>query len=102
MLLQLHAIPKLSVPLLADNQGAIAFASNPKHHRRTKQIDVLYHWIREAVEQRLIHLVYVAIENMAADGLTKPLASIKFERFLGMLGMLHIVILDPTRRHNNK
>ncbi len=89
LLIQLHAAPRISVPLYGDNQGAIALASNPEHHRRTKHIDVRYHWIREAVDSGLITLDYVPTADMPADGLTKALVPVKFERFLGMIGMLH-------------
>ena len=59
-----------------------------KHHRHTKHIDVKYHWIREAVEDGVIEFKYISTEDMAADGLTKPLCAVKFNRFLRMLGML--------------
>ena len=35
--------------ILEDNQGAIAIAKNPVGHKRTKHIDIRYHFIREAV-----------------------------------------------------
>ena len=31
-----------------DNQGCIALDSNPVHHKRTKHIDVRYHFVRSA------------------------------------------------------
>ena len=89
LLIQLHAYPaKAPVKLLTDNQEAITLIKNPKHHRRTKHIDVKYHWIKEAVEDEIIEFKYTSTENMAADGLTKPLRAVKFNRFLEMLEML--------------
>ena len=87
-----------AILLRADNQGAIALASNPEFHRRTKHIDVRYHWIREAVEQRQIEVVYVPTSEMAADGLTKPLPLQGFEGFLQMIGMADITSGEKTDR----
>ena len=37
-----------------DNQGCIALAKNPKHHSHTKHIDMRHHFIREAIENKVI------------------------------------------------
>ena len=90
LLMELHAACGTTpVTSLADNQRAIALTKNPKHHRRRKHIDVKYHWIREAVKARQIQLEYIPTTDMAADGMTKPLGRVKFQRFSDMLGMLH-------------
>src|SRR5436305_4347497 len=34
--------------IFADNQGAIKLSENPRHHSRSKHIDVKFHFIREA------------------------------------------------------
>ena len=89
LLIQLHAyLVKASVKLFADNQKVITLIKNFEHHRRTKHIDVKYHWIREAVKDEIIEFKYISTENMIADSLTKPLRAVKFNRFLKMLGML--------------
>nr|GEW73389.1 retrovirus-related Pol polyprotein from transposon TNT 1-94 [Tanacetum cinerariifolium] len=36
--------------VLCDNQSAIHLAKNSMFHKRTKHIDVRYHWIRDAIE----------------------------------------------------
>ena len=38
---------KGSIEILEDDQSAIAMAKNPIGHRRTKHIDIKYHFIRE-------------------------------------------------------
>ncbi len=43
-------LPTLPVDLRVDNKGAISLTENPEFHRRTKHIEVRYHWIREKVE----------------------------------------------------
>ena len=57
-----------------DNQGCIALSDNPVHHRRTKHIDIRFHFIRERVASKETELKYVPTEFQLADLLTKGLA----------------------------
>ena len=57
----------------ADNQGSIALAKNPVFHDRSKHIDIQYHFTRDLVKHKKIHLQYIPTENMLADILTKSL-----------------------------
>ena len=41
-----------------DNQGAISMAKNPVFHKRTKHVQIRYHFVCEAVKQRTIALEY--------------------------------------------
>lgn len=69
-----YAQPTLTpTVILADNQGAIALTKNPKFHKRTKHVDVCWHWIREKVKMGQIHAEYIPTNEMGADVLTKPL-----------------------------
>ena len=89
LLIQLHTyFVKASIKLFADNQEVITLIKNSEHHRCTKHIDLKYHWIKETVKNGIIEFKYISTDDMAADGLTKPLRAIKFNRFLRMLGML--------------
>lgn len=45
--------------LWSDNQSAIALASNPVFHARTKHIEVDVHFIREKVQARVLDVGYV-------------------------------------------
>ena len=45
--------------LLCDNQGAITLVSNLKFHRRTKHIDVKYHFTRENLDTQFIRVDFV-------------------------------------------
>ena len=65
--------------IICDNQGCIALAKNPKHHSRTKHIDVQHHFIREKVEEEVIELRYCPTQEMVADVLTKALTRDKHE-----------------------
>ena len=73
--------------MMEDNQGTIAMARNPVSHARTKHIDIRYHYVREAVQKKVISLNYCPSENMTADILTKPLARGRFESLRSLMGM---------------
>ncbi|XP_068733401.1 uncharacterized protein [Montipora capricornis] len=46
LLADLMCHPYKNVCIYVDNQGAIALANNPVHHKRSKHIDVKYHYVR--------------------------------------------------------
>jgi hypothetical protein len=71
-------ITRFSSALCGDNQAAIAMASNPVHHQRTKHIAIKYYYIRDLVEYCVIHLIYVESGENVADIFTKPLGRVKF------------------------
>src|SRR5947208_1253834 len=73
--------------IFADNQSAIKLSENPRHHNRTKHIDVKYHFIREASQQGLIKLIYIPTTDMVADILTKSLPRDKHEKQMRSMGM---------------
>lgn len=61
-----------------DNQSAIQLAKNPVYHKRTKHIDVHYHFVREKVEDKSITVKYVPSEYQLADIFTKALPRERF------------------------
>jgi hypothetical protein len=63
-----------AVTIFEDNQGCIALSENPVFHKRTKHIDVRYHFIRERVANGEIKLTYIPTEHQLADLMTKALA----------------------------
>ena len=70
-----------------DNQGTIALAENLEFHRRSKHIDIRYHWIRDVIAQKQITVDYVSTHEQAADGMTKGwtvLASQESQKMVGM------------------
>ena len=73
--------------LRADNQGTIQLSNNNKFHARTKHIDVCYHFIREALKNKLLEIKYVPTDENVADIFTKPLSRPLFEKFREMLGL---------------
>ena len=73
--------------ILVDNNGAIELAKNPKHHDRTKHIDIRHHFIREAIESKLIELQRVDTSLNTADIFTKALSVELHQRHVKGLGL---------------
>lgn len=77
-----------ATPLKCDNQGCLPFAKNPKHHARTKHIDIQHHFIREKIEMGVIDMMYCETENMLADLLTKALVKERHNMLGKALGLI--------------
>lgn len=73
---------------LMDNQSAIRLVKNPEFHKRTKHIDVRYHFIREKYEDGIFVLDYVATDEQAADIMTKALPKNKHQYFCKLMGLV--------------
>lgn len=73
-------VQKHPTTLFCDNQSAIRNVHNPEFHKRTKHIDVQFHFIREKQEDGTIDIKYIPTEKQLADIFTKPLHGPLFER----------------------
>ncbi len=84
---ELGFIQKEPILLLGDNDGSIAMAKNPEFHKRTKHVDIRWHWVRELVGDGLINIVDCRDPQQTADILTKQLPRPKFVRHVNELGL---------------
>jgi hypothetical protein len=57
--------------LWCDNKGAIDLTYNPIHHKRTKHIDIRFHFIRQVVQEGQVVIDKIHTSDMLADLLTK-------------------------------
>ncbi|GJY59608.1 hypothetical protein Tco_0459500 [Tanacetum coccineum] len=73
--------------VLCDNQSAIHLAKNSMFHKRTKHIDICYHWIRDAIEDGMFELNKVHTDDNASDMLTKAVAREKLKVSCSITGM---------------
>ena len=91
-------------PVSGDNQGSIFIAQNPVTERRSKHIDIRYHYIREQVVEDKIVLQFVPGVDNPADMFTKNLGKIKFDKCRKMLGLqfdsagTKVIPLKPPHR----
>ena len=82
-----------------DNQGSIALTNNPEYHARTKHINILYHFIRECIQNNKIDLKYCPTADMITDGMTKALPKEKHLDLLAKIGIGEIA--DRVERTNS-
>ncbi|RVW84529.1 Retrovirus-related Pol polyprotein from transposon TNT 1-94 [Vitis vinifera] len=73
--------------LLCDNKSAIAIAKNYVFHSRTRHIAVKYHFIKEAISDGEVQLMYYKSEEQVADIFTKALPLEKLVHFRKLLGV---------------
>ncbi|KAJ9542144.1 hypothetical protein OSB04_028650 [Centaurea solstitialis] len=81
----LHALPPDRPTLLCDNKSALFLTQNPVSHKRTKHIELDYHFIRELVSSGKLHTRFVPTKLQVADIFTKSLPRHQFEFFRDML-----------------
>ncbi|KAF8774799.1 Copia protein like [Argiope bruennichi] len=85
----LSDITNLEIPsLLVDNASAVKLAKNPEYHKRSKHIDVRYHFVREKFIDGELFIKHVPGEMQLADIMTKPLPSVRFKELRTLLGLL--------------
>ncbi|KAJ3662740.1 hypothetical protein Zmor_007071 [Zophobas morio] len=70
-----------------DNAAAEHLVRNPVHHRRTKHIDVKFHYTRDAYQRGEIDINHVGTTEQLADMFTKPLSRDKFANNLKLLNL---------------
>jgi hypothetical protein len=78
---------KEPIILLGDNDGSISLTKNPQFHKRTKHVDLRWHWIRELVNDGLIKITNCTNPQQTADIMTKPLPRPKFNQHVNEIGL---------------
>ncbi|KHN23712.1 Retrovirus-related Pol polyprotein from transposon TNT 1-94, partial [Glycine soja] len=74
LLQELHATLPHPPRMLCDNVGAIFMTKNPVIHTRSKHIALDFHFIRDLVDSKPLHVSYVSSVDQMADIFTKPLS----------------------------
>lgn len=87
LLNDLH-VPLLSPTLVyCDNQGAIAIASNPTFHERTKHVEIDCHFVRDKIVDGFLKLLPICLNFQLADIFTEALPFPALQSFLVKLGV---------------
>ena len=73
--------------IYCNNKSAISLTKNPMFHRRSKHIDIKFHYIRDLVKRRDIELEFCKSEDHIADILTKLLKAEIFHNLKKKMGM---------------
>ncbi|CAM8906649.1 unnamed protein product [Rhodiola kirilowii] len=84
---QMNCICCRCITILCDNSSAIKLSKNPVMHRRTKHIDVRFHYLRDLVNDGVVELSFCASEEQVADIMTKPLSLDQFVKLRRSLGV---------------
>ncbi|GJZ61172.1 retrovirus-related pol polyprotein from transposon TNT 1-94 [Tanacetum coccineum] len=61
----------MNTRIYIDNESTICIVKNPVIHLKTKHIDIRHHFIRDAYEKKLIHVLKIHTNDNVADLLTK-------------------------------
>jgi hypothetical protein len=64
-----------------DNQSCVKFSENPVFHDKSKHIEIKYHYIRDMVQRKAVHVQYLPTHEQIADIFTQLLAKTKFKYF---------------------
>lgn len=78
------------VQLHCDSQSALHLATNRVMDSRVKHIDIRYHFIRDAISDKLIELVKIDGKLNPADAFTKVIPLESFSRHCAKLQVLHM------------
>ena len=67
--------------MLGDNQGALVLIKNAYLNERLKHVNIYYYFIRDLAEKGKLRVDYIPIAKIVANGITKLLIRVIFERF---------------------
>ena len=75
------------ITLYIDNTSTICIANNSATTKRSKHMDVRYHYVREEVNSLHIKTVHCPTVEMIADILTKPVPRPRYDKLRSKLGV---------------
>jgi hypothetical protein len=85
--MEIYSAPLEPIAFHVDNKGCKDLISSTVTTKRSKHIDIRYHYTRELAADRIIDIRLCPSKENAADGLTKLLRSEGFTAFLRSIGL---------------
>ena len=74
--------------ILVDNLSTKKLSENSSHHKRTKHIDIAYHFIRDTIKSGDVKVIHIPDKLNISDPLTKGLFRPKFDWFKKAINLL--------------
>jgi hypothetical protein len=71
-----------------DNQSCVKLFENHVFHDKSKHTEIKYHYIRDMVQRKEVHVWYISTHKHVANVFTKLLARTKFKYFRERLGLV--------------
>ena len=87
-LLSNYEISQDTIVVYCDNSSAIDISKNLIQHSKTKHIEIIYYFIKDLLERKIVALEYIPTERQNADIFTKPLDRSKFEALRQIIGVI--------------
>ncbi|CAB0007771.1 unnamed protein product [Nesidiocoris tenuis] len=75
------------IVIFEDNVSCIHLAKNGENNKRTKHVEIKYHFIREKIKNNSVILKYIPTNDQRADSLTKALDVKKFNYFRNLMNI---------------
>ena len=79
---ELQQVCRKATTIYEDNTGCIRLSKDPCSHTKSKHIAIRHHFVREAVEAKVVQLVYIKTTDNIADLFTKVLGKTNFKKFV--------------------
>lgn len=77
--------PQSPTPILCDNKCAVGIATDTMKAKRSKAIDMRYHWVRDRIRNNQIHVYWRAGAENLADFFTKALPVHRHQALMPLL-----------------
>ncbi|WVY94393.1 hypothetical protein V8G54_033481 [Vigna mungo] len=88
LLMELHCPLPKQPTIYSDNIGATHLCVNPVFHSRMKHLAIAYHFIRELVAAKKLHVLHLPSSHQLADLLTKPLSPSRHNYLMNKIGVV--------------
>ena len=83
-----YGLSQETMVVYCDNSSTIDISKNLVQHSKTKYIEIIYHFIRDPVERKVVTLKYILTKRQNAYIFTKPLDRSKFESLCQVNGVI--------------